>query len=148
MDFGSYNTPGKNAPSSEINMVPLIDVMLVLLIVFMITAPLMTHSVEIDLPQASSEPEEKRPETINLAIDGKGALYWNDLPIDSNTLDVRLEEAAAQKPKQPELHLRADRQTRYQVIAEVLSRAKVSGLQTIGFVTSPEEAEEAPAKGG
>jgi biopolymer transport protein ExbD len=118
-------------------MVPLIDVMLVLLIVFMITAPLLTHSVKIDLPQASSAPTEQKPETVALSIDGDGRVFWNNEAVDEVALPARLSAAAAQKP-QPELHLRADRNTRYEVIAEVMAEARSAGIEKMGFVTVPE----------
>ncbi|THF56876.1 ExbD/TolR family protein [Pseudothauera rhizosphaerae] len=136
MAFGGFNQGGGNNAMSEINMVPLIDVMLVLLIVFMITAPLLTHGVKIDLPAASSQPNEEKPETVALAMDGDGKLYWNDEPITDADLAGRLAIAAAAVP-QPELHLRADRETRYQKIAEVMSAAREAGVQKMGFITVP-----------
>ena len=139
MAFGGFDQAGSNAPMSEINTTPLVDVMLVLLIIFMITAPLMTHAVKIDLPQASSTPAEDKPETISLSVDAEGLMFWNDAPLDKSALEQRLAEAAALDP-QPELHLRADRETRYQTLAEVLSAARRNGVQRIGFVTQPEPA--------
>lgn len=137
MAFGGFNQGGGQAPMSEINMVPLIDVMLVLLIVFMITAPLLTHGVKIDLPAASSIPNVEKPETVALAMDAEGRLFWNDQPIADGELAARLAEAAAATP-QPELHLRADRETRYQRIAEVMSAAREAGVQKMGFITVPQ----------
>ncbi len=137
MAFGGFNQGGGQAPMSEINMVPLIDVMLVLLIVFMITAPLLTHGVKIDLPAASSVPNVEKPETVALAMDAEGRLFWNDQPIADGELAARLAEAAAATP-QPELHLRADRETRYQRIAEVMSAAREAGVQKMGFITVPQ----------
>ena len=120
MAFGSYNDGDSRPLQSDINMVPLIDVMLVLLIVFMITAPLLTHSVKIDLPQASCSPTEQKPETVALSIDGEGRVFWNNEAVDEVALPARLAAAAAHMP-QPELHLRADRDTRYEVIARVMA---------------------------
>lgn len=137
MAFGGFNQEGGNAPMGEINMVPLIDVMLVLLIVFMITAPLLTHSIKIDLPTAASESTNEKPDTVTLAIDSEGALYWNDQPIDDEALGIRLAEAALADP-QPDLHLRADRDTRYQRLAEVMSQARVAGIRNMGFITTPD----------
>ncbi|KON81198.1 biopolymer transporter ExbD [Azoarcus sp. PA01] len=137
MAFGGFSQEGRGAPMSEINMVPLIDVMLVLLIVFMITAPLLTHAVKIDLPTAASAAANEKPETVTLAIDEAGTLYWNDRLISDAELQARFAEAAA-KPVQPELHLRADRDTRYQKVAEVMSAARLAGIQKMGFVTVPE----------
>lgn len=137
MAFGGFDQEGRSAPMSEINMVPLIDVMLVLLIVFMITAPLLTHSVKINLPVASSETSNEKPETVTLAIDAAGQLFWNNAAIDADTLMANLADAARRTP-QPELQLRADRETRYQTIAEVMSKARASGIEKLGFVTQPE----------
>ena len=136
MAFGGFNDNGNSASMSDINMVPLIDVMLVLLIVFMITAPLLTHSVPIDLPTASTETTSEEPDTIALAIDGDGQYYWNDEPIDRDAIVERLEQAAAQEP-QPNLHLRADRDTRYQTLAEIMSEARRAGIERMGFITTP-----------
>jgi len=137
MAFGSFSQEGRSAPMSEINMVPLIDVMLVLLIVFMITAPLLTHSIKIDLPSASSQTTNEKPDTITLAVDEAGALYWNNEAIGEDELMARLVEAAT-SDVQPELHLRADRDTRYQRLAELMSKARQAGIQKMGFVTTPE----------
>ena len=98
MAFGGFDQAGGNAPMSEINTTPLVDVMLVLLIIFMITAPLMTHAVKIDLPQASSTPAEDKPETISLSVDAEGLMFWNDAPLDKSALEQRLAEAAALDP--------------------------------------------------
>ena len=136
MAFGGFSPDSERAPLSEINMVPLIDVMLVLLIVFMITAPLLTHSVNIDLPQANSQPDTARPDIVTLAVDGNGRLYWNDEAIAADELPARLAASAARKP-QPELQLRADRDTRYQVLAGLMSSARTAGIEKLGFVTRP-----------
>ncbi|PLX73531.1 MAG: biopolymer transporter ExbD [Azoarcus sp.] len=136
MAFGSFDQGSERMPTSEINMVPLIDVMLVLLIVFMITAPLLTHSVKIDLPQASSAPNTEKPDTVTLALDANGGLFWNDEPMPDADLALRLQAAAARSP-QPELHLRADQNTRYQVLAEVMSAAREAGIEKMGFITIP-----------
>ena len=137
MAFGSFNDGDSRPLQSDINMVPLIDVMLVLLIVFMITAPLLTHSVKIDLPQASSQPTQEKPQTVSLSINADGQLFWNNELIDTATLPARLSVAAAQTP-QPELQLRADRDTRYQQLAEVMSQARAAGIEKMGFITQPE----------
>ncbi|MBL8443067.1 MAG: biopolymer transporter ExbD [Zoogloeaceae bacterium] len=137
MAFGGFERDARGAPMSEINMVPLIDVMLVLLIVFMITAPLLTHSVKIDLPIASSTSSNEKPDTVTLAIDASGALFWNNQAIDEAALAARLEEAAALSP-QPELHLRADKDTRYERLAQLMAQVNGAGLQKLGFVTQPE----------
>jgi biopolymer transport protein ExbD len=120
----------------EINTTPLVDVMLVLLIIFIITVPVINHSVKIDLPHASSQPDETKPENINLSIDAEGKVYWNAEPIDPGQLRARIADAAARKP-QPELHLRAERTTQYERVAQVMAAAQAGGLAKIGFVTDP-----------
>jgi biopolymer transport protein ExbD len=121
----------------EINTTPLVDVMLVLLIIFIITIPVMNHGVKIDLPRVSNQPNQTRPENINLAIDAQGALYWNQEPIDLAALNRRVAQAA-QKTPQPELHLHAERSTQYEKIAQVMAAAQSGGLAKIGFVTEPQ----------
>lgn len=125
-----------SAPMSEINTTPLVDVMLVLLVIFIITAPLLTHSVRIDLPKASSQPVIEKPEIISIAIDGNGKMYWNDVPLVEGELKVKLAQIAQQKPE-PELHIRADKETRYQMLAEVMADAQNAGVTKLGFVSEP-----------
>jgi biopolymer transport protein ExbD len=120
----------------EINTTPLVDVMLVLLIIFIMTIPVMTDSVKIDLPRAANQPNEVKPETINLAIDAQGQVYWNSVPIDDAAMLARIGEAAKATP-QPELHLRADRNTPYEKVAQVMAAAQSGGLTKMGFVTDP-----------
>jgi len=136
MAFGGFNRAGDSAPMSEINMVPLIDVMLVLLVIFIITAPLLTHAVKIDLPKASSRPNLTKPDNIQLGIEANGKVYWNGELVDNNAL-MSLMTAAAKLNPQPEVHLRADRSTEYQKIAEVMAAAARAGLVKIGFITEP-----------
>lgn len=121
---------------NEINMTPLVDVMLVLLIIFIITVPVMQHAVSIDLPRASNQPENARPETIRLSVDASGAYYWNDAPMADSTLSLQLKTAATQVP-QPELHIRGDRAVRYERIAFAMAQAQRAGLRKIGFITEP-----------
>ncbi|MBB3214671.1 biopolymer transport protein ExbD [Herbaspirillum sp. Sphag1AN] len=135
MAMGSLSD-GEDDFNPEINTTPLVDVMLVLLIIFIITIPVMNHAVKIDLPHASNQPEEAKPQNINLAIDALGKLYWNDELIDSNQLTLRLANAAKKQP-QPELHLRAERTTQYEKVAQVMAAAQSGGLTKIGFVTDP-----------
>lgn len=124
------------APMSEINTTPLVDVMLVLLVIFIITAPLLTHAVKIDLPQASSQPLPEKPEVISVAIDHAGKMYWNDVPMVSGELKVKLQQIANKKP-QPELQIRADKETRYQTLAEVMADAQNAGVTKLGFISEP-----------
>ncbi|WP_420473258.1 ExbD/TolR family protein [Noviherbaspirillum sp. ST9] len=121
----------------EINTTPLVDVMLVLLIIFIITVPVMNHNVKLDLPRATSQPNETKPENINLSIDAQGKVFWNNEVIDDGELKNRI-AAAAQKEPQPELHLHAERTTQYEKIAQVMSAAQSGGLGKIGFVTDPQ----------
>lgn len=123
-------------PLAEINMIPLIDVMLVLLIVFMVTAPLLSHAVRVDLPEVASRPEVRHPDDLNLAIRADGGLYWNDARIDATELPTRLAAAAAARPA-PELHIRADHRVPYGQVAEVMAEAARAGLDRIGFVSEP-----------
>lgn len=121
----------------EINTTPLVDVMLVLLIIFIITIPVVNHSVKIDLPRATSTPNEDKPQHINLNIDAQGKTYWNNEAIEPSQLNARIAEAAKKNP-QPELHLRAERTTQYEKVAQVMAAAQRGGLGKIGFVTDPQ----------
>jgi biopolymer transport protein ExbD len=126
------------APLAEINMIPLIDVMLVLLVIFIVTAPLLTHAVRIELPRVSTEPIVKKPEVVALAIDAAGDTFWNGERVQEAELKLRLDDAAKREP-QPELHLSVDRTARYQAVAEVMGAASKAGLTRIGFVSDPRE---------
>ncbi|WP_041742540.1 ExbD/TolR family protein [Collimonas fungivorans] len=121
----------------EINTTPLVDVMLVLLIIFIMTIPVMNHAVKIDLPRATNQPDQTKPENINLSIDADGKLFWNDEVVDRNELNARI-AVAAQKQPQPELHLRAARTVQYEKVAQVMAAAQSGGLGKIGFVTDPD----------
>ncbi len=137
MAFGGFDQRGGNPPMAEINTTPLVDVMLVLLVVFIITAPLLTHAVKLDLPNAQAPASAEKPETVTLSIDGKGGLFWNNDPVaDMATLSQRFAQVAERKT-QPELHLRADRGTRYERVTEVLAEAQRAGIVKIAFVTEP-----------
>jgi biopolymer transport protein ExbD len=121
----------------EINTTPLVDVMLVLLIIFIITIPVINHSVKIDLPKATSAPEDLKPENIQLSIDADGQIQWNGEFIDDDQLAPKI-AAAAQKQPLPELHLFAERTTQYEKVAQVMAAAQAGGLSKIGFVTNPQ----------
>ena len=121
---------------NEINMTPLVDVMLVLLIIFIITVPVMKHSVNVDLPRATSTPQDAKPDTIRLSVDAQGRYYWNEQPISEDALLPRLQAEARREP-QPELHLRGDKDARYESVAQALAAAQRSGLRKIGFITEP-----------
>ncbi len=134
MAFGTQDEPDE--VMNEINMTPLVDVMLVLLIIFMITIPVMKHAVNIDLPQATNRPQDVKPQTLRLSVDSTGAYHWNEGPVSDTALPALLREAAAQNP-QPELHLRADHSVAYRAVAETLADASKAALSKVGFVTEP-----------
>jgi biopolymer transport protein ExbD len=129
---------GENTqPMSEINTTPLVDVMLVLLVIFIITAPLLSHAVKIDLPQATSKPLEEKPETIDLAVNAMGEVFWNDVMLVDGELEQRFATVAAQQ-NQAELQIRADKNTRYQIISQILAQAQSHGVTKLGFVSQPQ----------
>ena len=121
---------------NEINMTPLVDVMLVLLIIFIITVPVMKHAVNIDLPRASNEQQVVKPETLRLSVDAQGSYYVNETKIADEELAPRLQAAAAQSP-QPDLHIRGDKAVRYERVAQAMAAAQQAGLRKIGFITEP-----------
>jgi len=140
MAFGRFDNDKQPAPMGEINVTPMVDVMLVLLVIFILTAPMFTHAIRLDLPNAQSAPAPEKPETISVSIDSRGKVFWNNDPVSREDLEIRLESAAKKQPM-PELQLRVDKETRYEVIAQVMSSAQTSGLTKIGFVTVPKEAD-------
>ncbi|WP_234194756.1 ExbD/TolR family protein [Pseudacidovorax sp. NFM-22] len=121
---------------NEINMTPLVDVMLVLLIIFIITVPVMKHAVNIDLPRATNEREESKPQTIQLSVAADGSYYWNQEKIDDATMVSRLAAEGASDP-QPELHIRGDKDVRYERVATAMAAAQKAGVRKIGFITDP-----------
>ena len=122
---------------NEINMTPFVDVMLVLLIIFIITVPVMQHAVNIDLPRVSNLPENSKPETIRLSVDAAGTFYWNDSVVSDAALALQLQAASLREP-QPELHIRGDKAVRYERVARAMAAAQRAGVHKIGFVTEPE----------
>jgi biopolymer transport protein ExbD len=138
MAFGGFNKEGSAAPMAEINMIPLIDVMLVLLVIFIITAPLLTHAVKVDLPRVSSNPNITRPDNVQLAVDAEGRVYWNGQVLERAALRAHMAAAAKLNP-QPEVHLRADGAVAYRKVAELMGDAAKAGLSRIGFVSDPRE---------
>jgi biopolymer transport protein ExbD len=139
MAFGGLLNEAGDGDNAEINMIPLIDVMLVLLVIFIITAPLMTHAVKVDLPVASSQPNDVKPETINLSIKADGSVYWNAEPMDQTAWRAQMDLAAARTP-QPEIHIRADGELAYKNVAQIMADAARAGLTKLGFVTDPKDA--------
>ncbi|MFM0211368.1 biopolymer transporter ExbD [Paraburkholderia sediminicola] len=136
MAFGGLEKRQAAAPTAEINMTPLIDVMLVLLVIFIITAPLFTHAIRLDLPKVAAAPARQTPQTISLSIDAAGKLYWNGKVITLQQMRTQFVEAGKQAD-QPEIQLSAERSTRYEVIAQVMGAAQQAGLERLGFVTDP-----------
>lgn len=136
MAFGALNRESGTTPLAEINMIPLIDVMLVLLVIFIVTAPLLTHAVRVELPKAASRPAEARPDAVQLAVRADGEVVWNGELVDVPALEARLAAAATQAP-QPELRLSADRTVQYERVAEVMAAAARAGVTRLAFVTDP-----------
>jgi biopolymer transport protein ExbD len=138
MAFGGFNRGAQGAPMAEINMIPLIDVMLVLLVIFIITAPLLTHAVKVDLPKVASAPNITKPDNVQLAIDAQAHVYWNGQALERSAWRAQMANAARLNP-QPEVHIRADGDVAYRKVAEVMSDAAKAGLTRIGFVSDPRE---------
>ena len=137
MSFASFDRQRMAAPMAEINMVPLIDVMLVLLVIFIVTAPLLTHAVKLELPRVSSSPNQLKPEKIDFGIDAAGQRFWNGEPVTRAEAATRFGNAG-KASVQPEIHLRADQSVAYRAVAETLADATRAGLTRIGFVSEPE----------
>jgi biopolymer transport protein ExbD len=125
---------------NEINMTPLVDVMLVLLIIFIITVPVMQHSVNIELPRASNAAQQSKPETLRLSVDAAGNYFLGEAAVTDADLPARLQAAAAQTP-QPDLHIRGDKSVRYERVAQAMAAAQQAGLRKIGFITEPGSAK-------
>ena len=138
MAFGSFNPQRQQSMMSDINVTPMVDVMLVLLVIFIITAPMLTSSVKLELPNAKATAAAVEPQTVTIAIDAAGSLYWNDERVTQQAFDAKLVQAA-QGGAQPELQLRADKGTRYEVVAQVMAAAQQHGLTRLGFVTDPQQ---------
>ncbi|MFZ5482824.1 MAG: ExbD/TolR family protein [Pseudomonadota bacterium] len=136
MAFGGLSERPTGQPVADINMIPLIDLMLVLLVIFIVTAPLLTHAVKVDLPKASSQANTPRKAPLQVAIDAQGVVFWNGEKVDPALLPARFSEAARADPSS-ELHLRADGEIAYRRVVWVMSEAAKAGLSRIGFVTDP-----------
>lgn len=125
-----------NEVMSEINMTPLVDVMLVLLIIFIITVPVLTHSVKVDLPRAENTINEIKPETVALAVTGQGQFHWNETLVTLEELEQRL-SAAAQHEPQPQIHIRGDRDVEYEYVIQAMAAVQRAGILKLGFITEP-----------
>jgi biopolymer transport protein ExbD len=139
MAFASFDSRNTGTPMSDINMVPLIDVMLVLLVIFIVTAPLLTQAVKLDLPKASAQPNDLRPQKIDIAVDAAGTLYWNGESVSRAEMQQRMALAGA-APQPPDLQLRADQDVAYRHVARTLADASKANLSRIGFVSEPDDA--------
>ena len=137
MSFNIQDDRSDDSIMSEINMTPMVDVMLVLLIIFIITLPVIQQAVKIELPKANSMRNEVKPESVQLTIDGKGQIFWNSTAIDLKTFDGYALKAAQKEP-QPEINLRADKSVKYEYVAQVLAASRRAGLTKLGFVTEPD----------
>ena len=134
MSFGTQDDADE--VMNEINMTPLVDVMLVLLIIFIITVPVMKHAVNIDLPRATNQPEDTKPQTVRLSVASDGSYYWNENKVTDEAMAAMLKEEGAKDP-QPELHIRGDKDVRYERVAQAMAAAQQAGVRKIGFVTDP-----------
>ena len=123
---------------SEINMTPLVDVMLVLLIIFIIAMPLLTHSIKVDLPQVSNTPNKIKTETITLSVSATGQLHWNETLISKTDLSSKLKKLVSRQP-QPDIQIRGDRVANYEWVLQVMAAVQQSGFTKVGFVTSPHD---------
>jgi biopolymer transport protein ExbD len=138
MAFGMHDSSAESDTEvmNEINMTPLVDVMLVLLIIFIITVPVMKQAINVDLPQATSQPIDAKPETIQLSVDAQGAYFWNQKRVPEGELPALLRAEAGKSP-QPDLHIRGDKAVRYEFVAQAMAAAQQAGLRKIGFITEP-----------
>jgi biopolymer transport protein ExbD len=137
MAFLNPGPAGRGLPRAEINMIPLIDVMLVLLVIFMITAPLLTHAVKLDLPNANAQAKQTTSK-VEIAIDAAGSIHWNGELLSPDAIDLRMANLGTSQPT-TELHLYADKSSRYETIAKVMAAASRAGLSRIGFITQPDK---------
>ncbi len=138
MAFGMHDSAAEQDGDmmNEINMTPLVDVMLVLLIIFIITVPVMKHALHIELPRATTQPQTAKPDVNQLSIDAQGAFFWNQQPITVEALEPLL-RVEAEKTPQPELHIRGDKAVRYEFVMTAMAQARQAGLKKIAFISEP-----------
>jgi biopolymer transport protein ExbD len=146
MAFGSFGE-GQQQPMADINTTPLVDVMLVLLVIFIITAPLFNEAIPIDLPQTSASPLDEKPKVLDVALDVDGKLSVDGQPIGMDGFESRCREAVLQS-RETELHLRADRATRYERVAEIVAAAQRAGMEKLAFVTDPATPQPSSKRNG
>ena len=140
MAFASFDDKRSGAPMAEINMVPLIDVMLVLLVIFIVAAPLLTQSVKLDLPKASAQPNQPQPDAIQLSLNAEGVLFWNGKALSREEASARFALEGA-KPTPPTVRFSIDQTIPYGRVAEILADASRLGVSKIGLVTQPDAAK-------
>ena len=140
MTFGNLDSSSGSSDGddvmNEINMTPMVDIMLVLLIIFIITVPVLKHAVNVDLPRATNTPQTIKPETVTLSVDADGGYFLNQTRVSDTELAVQLQQAAAQNPP-PDLHIRGDKAVRYERVARAMAAAQQAGVKKIGFITEP-----------
>ncbi len=136
MSVGSKE--GEDAPINEINTTPLVDVMLVLLIIFLITIPVITKTVKVSLPKAANIATQTKPENITVAVDSEGQIYWNNAPVSDTSALIELVKVEAVKDPQPEIHIRGDGEARYEDIGRVMYSIQRGGVVKVGFITEPD----------
>lgn len=143
MSFGAFNHHRQNGPMADINVTPMVDVMLVLLVIFILGAPMLTSTVQLELPKAAAQAQAAPPAPpaiVTVAIDARGQVFWNNAAVTPKVLEQRLAEAA-KADIEPELQLRADKDTRYEAVAQLMAAAQAHGLTKLGFVTDPRKVE-------
>lgn len=140
MHVSDGSSDGDEKPMSEINTTPLVDVMLVMLIIFLITVPVITQSVKVDLPKAANIPTQTKPENINIAVDKDGNVYWNTMLVPTQEAMLERIKSVAVMDPQPEIHIRGDRGTAYEHIGRVMVLCQRGGILKVGFITEPDRA--------
>lgn len=132
----SVPSDGEDDVMSAINTTPLVDVMLVLLIIFLVTVPVITQAIRLNLPDVANQPTVTKPENIVIAVDNNGGVYWGVEPVTGDELLERLKQKAVQVP-QPEVHIRADKDARYEFVGQVVVKCQRAGMQKVGFISQP-----------
>ena len=137
MHVGPSEDGGEDDVISTINTTPLVDVMLVLLIIFLITIPVVTHSVALVLPKETNQPTQTKPENITISVDREGNIFWNTALVpDSNALFERMKVVAVLEP-QPEVHIRGDQEARYEFVGKIVATCQRAGIAKVNFITEP-----------
>lgn len=146
MNMGLRDDSGEDALTASINTTPLVDIMLVLLIIFLITIPVVTHTIPVALPHEVNQPTKTKPENIVIAIDRDGAAYWNDAKLaDNGALLAKLKDRAVDNP-QPEVHIRADKDVRYEFVGRVVVDCQRAGIGKVAFITEPDRGSAVAAE--